>query len=346
MWNRIVRGLGWVGGFCLIALLLSAGYQQIASAGERDQFPPPGRLIEVNGSDIHLYCTGQGSPTVILVGGLNSPVFAWGWVQPEIASHTRVCAYDRPGYGWSAPTTASRDLMSLSVELHDLLAASGEKGPYIFAGHSLGAYLVRLYAEQYPRDVVGVVLIDGGSPEIYQAMPADFRRAQQANADSFCTAQTLSATGLLRLLPPSVVDGGLITDLPAEVQPEARALMLYSPDHWGAACREARAFEGSLASIGQQKFPSAVPLRIVWASHLIAPDQPLPDSMPRAEIERIHAGGADRLANLSTRSRVIIADHSDHLIPLHQPQAILDAVLELLTLTTRDRAYAVDGFFT
>ena len=67
------------------------------SAHDRRAYPPPGRLVDVGGYKLHIFCMGEGSPTVNLdhVGAGNSA--QWGLVQPEIAKMTRVCAYDRAG---------------------------------------------------------------------------------------------------------------------------------------------------------------------------------------------------------------------------------------------------------
>src|ERR1700682_2959048 len=56
---------------------------------------PPGRLIDVGGYRLHLYCTGSGSPTVVIIDGFGDFSFDWALVQPGVASRTRVCSYDR-----------------------------------------------------------------------------------------------------------------------------------------------------------------------------------------------------------------------------------------------------------
>lgn len=134
----------------------------IATAGQTrgtNQNPPPplGKLVDVGGYKVHLYCTGAGSPTVVIAGAGFS--FDWGLVQPEVASITQVCSYDHSGIGWSDDGPA--DSCALRVrEIHDALKRAGIKGPYVLVGHSLGALIARLYAGQYPDDVAGVVFVD------------------------------------------------------------------------------------------------------------------------------------------------------------------------------------------
>jgi pimeloyl-ACP methyl ester carboxylesterase len=122
---------------------------------------------------MYLECRGAGSPTVVLVAGLKASAEDWSLagksaaaVFPEVAKFTRVCAYDRPGTPVGEkpsrsdpveqPTTA-RDAVA---DLHALLSAAGEAGPYVLVGHSYGGLVVRLYASTYPEDVSGLVLVD------------------------------------------------------------------------------------------------------------------------------------------------------------------------------------------
>ena len=119
--------------------------------------PPLGKLIDVGGYRVHLYCAGNGGPPVIIAGGGYS--FDWGLIQPEVAKFTEVCAYDHSGIGWSDSGPA--DSCGLRVdEIHTALRNAGFKGPYVLIGYSLGALVVRLYAAQYPNEVAGVVFVD------------------------------------------------------------------------------------------------------------------------------------------------------------------------------------------
>src|SRR5260221_7958357 len=136
--------------FILCALPIATRAQ---ATGVGQNSPPPlGKLVDVGGYKVHLYCTGAGSPTVVIVGAGFS--FDWGLVQPGVASVTQVCSYDHSGIAWSdnGPT----DSCELRArEIHEALKNAGIKGPYVLVGHSLGALVARLYAGQYPNDVAG-----------------------------------------------------------------------------------------------------------------------------------------------------------------------------------------------
>jgi hypothetical protein len=79
-----------------------------------------------------------GSPTVILESGLGWPAASWNLVQPELAKFTRVCSYDRAGYGWSSEASKPLTSLQMARELHALLVASGQMGPYICSGKGQG----------------------------------------------------------------------------------------------------------------------------------------------------------------------------------------------------------------
>jgi pimeloyl-ACP methyl ester carboxylesterase len=115
--------------------------------------------VMVDGHQMHINCTGEGGPTVVMDAGLGGWSLDWSAVQPEIAKFTRVCSYDRAGLGWSEPGAAPGDAQHAVADLHSLLANSGEPGPVVLVGHSNGGLRVALYAHAYPREVVGVVLV-------------------------------------------------------------------------------------------------------------------------------------------------------------------------------------------
>jgi pimeloyl-ACP methyl ester carboxylesterase len=167
-WLR--RALLWSLLAFLVALLIGAIYQAIATQiDQRAALPAPGEMVDVGEHRLHLNCLGQGSPTVVLDAGWGYTSVEWsGWVQPEVAEHTRVCAYDRAGMGWSEPEPGPPNATQTADELHALLQEAGEEGPYVLAGHSLGGLYSRIYAERYPEEVAGMVLVDSSHPNQFE----------------------------------------------------------------------------------------------------------------------------------------------------------------------------------
>jgi pimeloyl-ACP methyl ester carboxylesterase len=151
------------------ALMLAAfggGYETLRESTDT-AYPMPGRLIDVGGHSLHINCTGTGSPTVVLEPGLGEPSTAMAWIAPDVAATTRVCVYDRAGRGWSESASGPRDGVQTATDLHTLLERAGEPGPYVFAGHSAGGIYVLNFAQLYPQQVAGVVLLDSMHPEQY-----------------------------------------------------------------------------------------------------------------------------------------------------------------------------------
>jgi pimeloyl-ACP methyl ester carboxylesterase len=111
-------------------------------------------------SPLHYECSGSGAPTVVLDAGLLDSTAVWSAVQPAIARHARVCAYDRAGNGQSSPVHGARTARDQVDDLRRLLASARIRTPIVLVGHSWGGLLARLFTHDYPSLVAGVVLVD------------------------------------------------------------------------------------------------------------------------------------------------------------------------------------------
>jgi pimeloyl-ACP methyl ester carboxylesterase len=142
-------------------------------------------LVDIGGGrKMYMECHGKGSPTVVLISGFRGAHDDWtsvidskgepnpsgSAVFPEIGKFTRVCAYDRPGttrfdgtLSPSTPVAQPTTAQDGAADLHALLRAAKQKGPYVLVAHSWGGLNVRLYASTYPDEVSGLVLLDAGS---------------------------------------------------------------------------------------------------------------------------------------------------------------------------------------
>jgi pimeloyl-ACP methyl ester carboxylesterase len=149
----------------VVLCLLGFVYESSAELRDRQTYLPPGQLFDVDGHQMHIVCSGEGSPTVILEAGAGHFSASWAWVQATVAQSTHVCAYDRAGYGWSDPGPEPRDAQQVAAELHALLVLAGVEPPYVMAGHSVGGIYIRVYNAQYPGEVVGMVMVDATHPD-------------------------------------------------------------------------------------------------------------------------------------------------------------------------------------
>lgn len=227
MTSRVRRTLFIAGAVLVFFLLAGATYQGVATALERRQFPHPGKLVDVGGHQLHLYCEGNGLPTVVLEAPAAGMSAAWGWVHPRIAQITRVCSYDRAGLGWSEAGDRPYDPAAVPEQLRTLLQRANEKAPYVLVGHDLGAALATVYAARFGEDLAALVLVDAPSQSD--------REAQRARLIRFVTVSPwLARAGVLRA---SRLLSGYAAGLPGPSAGPLRGF-LNRPDHLTRAARE------------------------------------------------------------------------------------------------------------
>ncbi|MGA7634234.1 MAG: alpha/beta hydrolase [Terriglobales bacterium] len=164
-WRRVTeRILLSLGILICAAATLTTTYSTIAQRYYQSIYKAPGKLYEVGGHKMHLYCTGAGAPTLVLETGWTVSALGWGTVQPELSKTTKVCSYDRAGYGWSEPQPGPRDADQIATQLHALLQQAGVTGPIIMIGHSTGGLYIRDYASHDPENLVGLIFVDAVTP--------------------------------------------------------------------------------------------------------------------------------------------------------------------------------------
>jgi pimeloyl-ACP methyl ester carboxylesterase len=170
--RRLRRAAATVAALLAFVLLAGTTYQGVATALERHRFARPGGLVDAGGHQLHIYCTGQGSPVVVLEASAGGMSAAWGWVQPEVARTTRVCSYDRAGLGWSEAGDGRYVASRAPEELRVLLDRANETGAVVLVGHELGALFARLYAARFDGSTAALVLIDDPTERPAPVAPA------------------------------------------------------------------------------------------------------------------------------------------------------------------------------
>lgn len=155
--ERIVLSL-----VALIAVIVAGNSEFDAIVSRANN--PPGAMYRVNGHKMRIDCTGSGSPTIVLDAGLGNDGLIWSRVQPVLAKTTRVCSYDRAGFGWSEPQPGTQDADHMAVELHGLLMAAKIDGPIVLMGHSIAGLYIRDYATRYPAAIAGLIFVDASTP--------------------------------------------------------------------------------------------------------------------------------------------------------------------------------------
>lgn len=197
----------------VLALLVGLTYEQVGRARDASQLPPRvGQAVDIGVRTLNLYCSGQGTPTVILEPGGNSPGYEWLPLQSKVAGFTRACWYDRAGVGWSDPPSSPRTSASIVSDLHEALQRAGVLPPYVMAGGSVGGEYARIYTARYPTDVAGLVLIDSAVPDQHEPdfMLSPLNRTSGSTRHLICIAlPAMTRLGIIRFVasrerrPPS-----------------------------------------------------------------------------------------------------------------------------------------------
>jgi pimeloyl-ACP methyl ester carboxylesterase len=306
---------------------------------------PPGRLVDVGGFKLHINCTGEGSPAVILDAALGGSSLSWSLVQPEIASATRVCSYDRAGFGWSEAGPMPRTASRIASELRVLLDRAEVPPPFVLVGHSFGGLVMRIFAGRYRSDVAGLVLVDPAHPAEWMT-PAPKEQLKIERGLQLCRHGTTAARmGVARVV-------GFLAELGAINMARGMAKLVSR----GGLSRED---EGILAPIWRLPTRARRPLRYFWTQEKfyaalgsqiecisVSASEALDASVDGfGDVPLITISSTDpdehrveqqeALARLSTRGRHIVASNSGHWIPLDQPEAVIGAIRDVLAETRR-----------
>ena len=231
---RLRRALFVAAAILVFIILAGATYQGVATALDRRDYPRPGGLISVGDHQLHLYCVGNGSPTVLLEAPAAGLSAAWGMVQQRLSETTRVCSYDRAGLGWSEAGDKPFDPGRVPEELRTVLSAANERGPYVVAGHGLGAAFARMYAARADSEAVALVMI---------APPKTGDRRSDDASWVMPMSPWLARAGVLRA-------GRILSSKAEALRDESGAAVrafLNRPDHLTRAAAELRRWDDAVA---------------------------------------------------------------------------------------------------
>ncbi|HEX2713332.1 MAG TPA: alpha/beta hydrolase [Candidatus Acidoferrales bacterium] len=290
-------------GFALIGLglLAFAGFLWESRVAARDarKYPMQGRLVDIGGYRLHLYCTGEGTPTVVMDSSFGESSQQWRFIQPAVSRFTRTCSYDRAGLGWSDPSPLPRSSEVVADELHALLVNAGIRGPYVLVGHSFAGLSTYLFASKHPEDVAGVVLVDADHPDKYRNPPSPFEKL------GFLFYRVAAPIGVARLL------GGCPIGPPSCSQ--------YINTLWTTWFSRAE----SAAQVRARGKLGTIPLAV------IAHDPQFYSKLKKQQSEYAHMQQQLDLVRLSPTSTFAIAKNTGHQIPTDSPELVVQAIERL-----------------
>ncbi len=280
----------------------------------------PGKLVDIGHRKLHLYCTGRGSPTVILESGASSFSIDWALVQPKVAETTRVCSYDRGGYGWSDPTAKLDWVEQVTQDLFVGLQNAGEHPPYVLVGQSIGGLFVLSYQHEHPDQVAGLVLVDHraiGAPVGGKVAPIYSLTREQLQ---------------VALPPPSSLPK---PPIPTSVHPPFDKLPVeLQATHLQL---EQRFFQNIDFRTGPGMMES-------WRSAFVTVREPPKNAVdfPLIILTAEDANPEERqqqtdLLRLSRNSKQLIAAHSGHFVQLDRPDLVTDAIRQVLAQVSKGK---------
>jgi pimeloyl-ACP methyl ester carboxylesterase len=321
----------------VVVTLLAAGivYQRVAARRHRRRFTPPGALIDVGGHRLHAVCQGHGRPVVLLESGIAASSLSWAVVQPEIATFTRVCAYDRAGLAWSDEASCPRTFDQIVDELSRVLAHVAPQERYILVGHSFGSFVIRAYAARHPGSVLGLVLVD--PPTEWVTMTPQRARMLRGGRHLSRIGGLLAHIGVVRLCLLLLTGGapgaprrfvkvfgsaaartlarlvGEVRKLPPNVHPVLQELWC-QPKCFSAMADHLRVLEREGKSLDAPIPPRDIPVVVISSGN-----QP-------SEQLAAHRLLADR----SAHGRHVMAARSAHWVQFDEPELVVDVVRELV----------------
>ncbi len=314
-------------GLILLALLLAVAglaFQAFGAARDVRNYPASGRLVDLGGHRLHIDCTGEGSPAVVLDSGLPATTLSWRFVQPEVAKFTRVCSFDRAGLGWSDAGPMPRTSGQIVEELHGLLENAGIEPPYVLAGHSFGGFTVQLYAHRYPHEVAGLVLVDSIYPSEWLNMTEERKKELARYVKISRRAAWFARMGMIRLYLFLIRVGLIRVKEDARLVPFLRRLpqdflpllrVFWSqPKPYEAVASQIEALHESAAQVAAGNSYGDRPLIVLSASN------PSPSRIAEQE-----AG-----ARASSNGKHLVASRSGHWIQFDEPELVIQAIREVV----------------
>jgi pimeloyl-ACP methyl ester carboxylesterase len=323
---------------------LACFFSVTAQPASKPTLPAPaGKLIDVGGHRLHINCAGKTNPTVVMEAGAGDFSFDWSLVQPEVARFARVCTYDRAGYAWSEPGPTPRTVQQIVYELHTGLQRAGVKSPYVLVGHSLGGLIVRLYADQYPQEVAGMVLVDSSHEDqlivivdrttrkekvVHWRELSSGREIPPVQTTMPSPAASNKAPVIVRAAPQSKLDAPY-DKLPMNIQ-QTRLWAMSQPTYDAARASETFEFLADelarmYAERGSRKY-SLGDMPLIVLTRGIAGE----DEQANKQLLEDHDRLQIDLLSLSRNSKQIFAKQSGHYIQLEEPALVTNAIKDVV----------------
>jgi len=313
-------------GFVMLLAIFIVGFLiagQVARALLVKRFPPPGKMLALQGYRLHVRCEGQGTVTVLLEAGLNDFSLQWRRLQQLLSQRTTTCSYDRAGLGWSDSSPSPPTINNAVSDLHAVVQSLQKPTPLILVGHSYGSLLVRMYAQRYPDNVVALVLLDPANEFMAERIPG-YTQALESGVRQFRRLRLVASLGLAALFNKSIP----ANQLQGETLQQYRAVVAARSFLKAAAAESAEMINNLRA---MQDFPQTALAKIPVVIISRGQPEPIP-SLPNSRSQALEKTWTALQTDLVERlnARQLIAEQSGHNIQLCQPELVYDAIKPLI----------------
>jgi pimeloyl-ACP methyl ester carboxylesterase len=318
-------------------LVLQALAQFLCVRVDGRKFSAPGTIVNTSRGSMHVRQMGSGNPAIVLEAGIAASSLNWSILQPQLAEFAPTYSYDRPGFGWSAPPGRKCTLPEMSDDVHALVTALKIPAPYVLVGHSYGALILRVYAQRFPEELAGIILVDPLTPEEW-INPNRAQRWQLRRGVCFSRAgAVLGGIGVVRFclwllmqrgnsgVPRRVLGlfGGkasetglrIVGEL-AKLPPETVRLVRERWSHgrfFLTMSRYIQALPATSAEASRFQIPPHIPVTVISGAHQLP----------------AHLAEHQAIAAHSLRGKHFIAEKSAHWVHLDQPELIVEAFCEM-----------------
>jgi pimeloyl-ACP methyl ester carboxylesterase len=318
-------------------LVLQALAQFLCVRVDARKFSVPGSIVNTLRGSMHVRQMGSGNPAIVLEAGIAASSLNWSILQPQLAEFAATYSYDRPGFGWSAPRRRKCTLQEMSDDLHALVTALKIPAPYVLVGHSYGALILRVYAQRFPEELAGIILVDPLTPEEW-INPNRAKRRQLRRGVWFSRAgAVLGGIGVVRFclwllvqrgnnsVPSRVLGlfggkasetGERIVGELAKLPPETVRLIR---ERWSRGrffitmSRYIQALPATSAEASRFQIPPHIPVTVISGAHQ------LPAYLAEHQAIAAH----------SLHCKHVIAEKGAHWVHLDQPELIVEAFREM-----------------
>jgi pimeloyl-ACP methyl ester carboxylesterase len=299
-------------------------------------------LVQIEGGRrLNMNCLGRGSPTVIFEQGLGAHILSWEKVAPAIASVTKTCVYDRAGEGFSDPSERPATAENVDLDLRALVRAAGIDGPVVLVGHSIGGLYATLFADEYPDDVAGLVLVDPSfagqdlgitSPKQKQDYAEDYRQE---------VADLTRCITLARAAPIGENNPACPWSFSPQRTDFQKLYLGYAFGHsykWAEELSELQAFQSDGSGASEDEIQEERARRSFGPMPVIVLTAGQPPALQegqtpedQAREREVWRKGHDALAARSRQGKSVVVPGASHFIQIDRPDAVISAVQEVIS---------------